>query len=70
MKQFLLIIAIAMAASFVCATVDAQSKPATYRPQVGEPHPDFVLPRIDNGKPLQLSDFRGKKILLVHFASW
>lgn len=47
-----------------------QTGPATYRPQVGKPHPDFVLPRIDNGKPLRLSDFRGKKVLLVHFASW
>lgn len=42
----------------------------TYRPQIGQPHPDFVLPRIDNGKPTSLSQFRGKKVLLVHFASW
>jgi hypothetical protein len=28
------------------------------------------LPRIDNGKPLKLSDYRGQKVLLIHFASW
>lgn len=41
-----------------------------YQPRVGEPHPDFVLPSIEDGKPLQLSDLRGKKVLLMHFASW
>jgi hypothetical protein len=37
---------------------------------VGQPYPDFVLPRIDNNLPLKLSDYRGRKVLLVHFASW
>ncbi len=41
-----------------------------YRPAVGQPHPDFVLPRIDNRKPVSLSQYRGKKVLLIHFASW
>jgi hypothetical protein len=31
--------------------------------------PDFTLPDI-NGKPHSLADFRGKKILLVTWASW
>jgi peroxiredoxin len=39
-------------------------------PKVGERHPDFTLPNIDTGKPQKLSDFRGKKVLLVQFASW
>lgn len=43
---------------------------AQYRPSVGKPHPDFVLPRIDTREPVALSQFRGKKVLLVHFASW
>ena len=38
--------------------------------EVGKPYPDFVLPRIDNGQPLRLSDYRGRKVILVHFASW
>lgn len=43
---------------------------AGYAPRVGEPHPDFVLPRIDNGEAVRLSQFRGQRVLLVHFASW
>jgi len=52
------------------ATISDDSAPVTYRPEIGQPHPDFVLPKIADGKPLKLSDFRGKKVLLVHFASW
>ena len=33
------------------------------------PHPDFLLQTLD-GKPGRLSDFRGKPVLLFHFASW
>lgn len=40
------------------------------RVRIGEPHPDFLLPRIDDRKAVSLSDFRGKKVLLIHFASW
>ncbi len=43
---------------------------AGYSPRVGERHPDFVLPGIVDGRPVSLSQFRGKKVLLVHFASW
>ena len=42
----------------------------SYRVNVGQAHPDFVFPNIKDGKPTRLSDFRGKKVLLVHFASW
>jgi hypothetical protein len=43
---------------------------ATYAPKVGERHPDFTLPTIDNRTPTSLSSFRGKKVLLIQFASW
>ncbi len=36
---------------------------------VGQMYPDFLLPTLD-GAPGRLSDFRGKKVLLIHFASW
>jgi len=42
----------------------------TYPPQVGTVHPDFVLPQIDSRQPVSLSQFRGKKVLLINFASW
>jgi peroxiredoxin len=39
-------------------------------PKVGERHPDFTLPDTAIGKATSLSDFKGKKVLLVQFASW
>ena len=41
-----------------------------YSARVGQVHPDFTLPGIVNGEPVSLSQFRGRKVLLVHFASW
>ena len=38
--------------------------------RVGQPFPDFPLPRLDNGEPGSISAFRGKKIILHLFASW
>ncbi len=32
-------------------------------------YPDFLLPTLD-GDLGRLSDYRGKKVLLIHFASW
>ena len=43
---------------------------APYEPKVGHRHPDFTLADIATGKPVSLSDLRGKKVLLIHFASW
>lgn len=39
-------------------------------PRVGERHPDFTLPNLADGKAVSLSDYRGKKVLLIQFASW
>ena len=41
-----------------------------YAPKVGEQHPDFRLPRIDDREPVSLSDYRGQRVLLIQFASW
>ncbi len=41
-----------------------------YAPKVGQPHPEFTLPRISDREPMSLSQFRGKKVLLIQFASW
>ncbi len=35
----------------------------------GQSYPDFLLPNIEGGFG-RLSDFRGKKVLVVNFASW
>ncbi len=58
-------------AMFLTAGV-ASAKPAT-KPvtgtKVGQMHPDFLLPNLD-GEFGRLSDYRGRKVLLIHFASW
>ena len=35
----------------------------------GQVHPDFSLPKL-GGSRGRLSDFRGKRLLVFHFASW
>jgi hypothetical protein len=52
----------------LAAVIPAPAAP--YAPTVGQRHPDFTLPDMATGKPASLSDFRGKKVLLIHFASW
>ena len=37
--------------------------------KVGEPLPDLQLPTID-GKTFSFAELRGKKFLLIEFASW
>ena len=43
---------------------------AQYAPRVGQPHVDFTLPDIQNRKAHSLAQYRGKKVLLIQFASW
>ena len=43
---------------------------APYAPKIGERHPDFTLPTIGDRTPVSLSNFHGKKVLLIQFASW
>jgi hypothetical protein len=53
-------------------TQDATAIEYQYTPRKGKraPHPDFILPSIDSDNMIQLSNYRGKKVLLLHFASW
>jgi len=37
---------------------------------VGEVYPNYVFPSLEDGRPTALSEFRGKKVILHHFASW
>jgi hypothetical protein len=54
--------------TLLAALTPAQGDP--YSPKVGQRHADFTLADIATGKPVSLSDFRGKKVLLIQFASW
>lgn len=50
--------------------IGSAERAAAAPPNVGDRHADFTLPSIADGKPVSLSDFRGKKVLLIQFASW
>ncbi len=67
MKCFLLLPTIIVAGMIL---VQQPAKAESYHPQVGQRHPDFTLPNIKDGKAVSLSQFHGKKVLLIHFASW
>lgn len=58
---------------FVLVTLSASESrgddPPVVGTRTGQMHPDFLLPKL-NGKFGRLSDYRGKKVLLLHFASW
>jgi len=63
-------LALALATCGIMLGSTSQASAASYAPKVGERHPDFTLPAIGNRAPVSLSDFRGKKVLLIQFASW
>lgn len=48
---------------------DAPSGAPRMGTRIGQMYPDFVLSKLDGGFG-RLSDYRGRKVLLVNFASW
>jgi hypothetical protein len=56
--------------SVVFASLAAPVSAENYNPRVGTRHADFTLRAIDDGRPVSLEQFRGKKVLLIQFASW
>ena len=38
--------------------------------RVDEPFPNLVLPAVDDGRPLSIASFRGRKLVLHVWASW
>ena len=67
-------LAIAAAGSLVIAALfglhSNARDPVEVGREVGMSFPDFELPTIDGARTLRLSDLRGKRILLIEFASW
>lgn len=41
-----------------------------YPPPVGERHPELTLRSVVDGSLVSLSQYRGRKVLLINFASW
>jgi len=48
------------------APVTAQGLPY----EVGQPLPELRLPTIDGSGTIDLAQYRGKRLLLIEFASW
>jgi hypothetical protein len=61
---------LALAACGMMLGSSPRASAASYAPKVGQRHPDFTLPRIGDRAPVSLSNFRGRKVLLIQFASW
>ena len=55
-----------LAVLLTCSAAAAQNTP--YR--VGEPLPELRLPTIDGQRTIDLAELRGKRLLLIEFASW
>lgn len=59
-----------LAAAFSGILPAAHGEEEGYRPIVGQVHPDVTLPNIETRQAVSLAQYRGKKVLLIHFASW
>ena len=58
-----------VALSMLAPSAAQSGEAPTIGTEVGQIYPDFRLPKLD-GTFGRLSDYRGKKVLLIHFASW
>jgi peroxiredoxin len=61
------------AAFFLLAMASASQETAAQAPEpvkVGKLHPPLALWTIEHDKPVSLESLRGKKVILIHFASW
>ena len=38
--------------------------------KIGQPFPDLTFRSTEDGSPMSIADFRGKKVVLQIFASW
>ncbi len=56
--------------SLQCALPAATALAAGYPPKPGRVHPPIILPTVEGDKVVALSSLRGKKVLVIHFASW
>lgn len=48
----------------------AHALPPRPLPVVGKPYGELVLPTLDGSRSVDLDVYRGRKVLLIEFASW
>ena len=63
-------LALALVTCGILQSASAGASATSNAPKVGQRHPDFTLPTIGDRTPVSLSNYRGKKVLLIQFASW
>lgn len=56
--------------SFAFALASASATDEAPRIEAGQPFPDLALPRMEDGRAVSVSDFRGQKLVLHIWASW
>jgi hypothetical protein len=61
---------VAITAVLVAATAPATAQTSLGRIEVGQTFSDETFPRLKDGRPASLSDYRGQRVLLLVFASW
>lgn len=59
----------AIVAATLMVTSQAGAEELKISKAVGDRFPDMTLPLIEGGES-SLARFRGKKVILIHFASW
>lgn len=67
MRTWMLVLGLLLSGSKGAAAEDPEPGSA---PVVGEAYPALRLPTIDGKQTLDLRQLRGKKLLLIEFASW
>jgi len=60
-------LALAACSAALAGALAAQIAPPKTQLKVGDRAPDFTLPSTPAGKPVKLSDFRGKKAVVLAF---
>ena len=65
----LIVMSMGLATPAPLAHVPSPADPPEIGMSEGQMHPDFYLPLVGGGHA-RLSDYRGKKVMLFHFASW
>ena len=63
-------VTLALIGPLLIGSVDANQDRSLSLLQPGEALPALVLPTIDGKATVNLADLRGKKVLLIQFASW
>jgi thioredoxin-dependent peroxiredoxin len=67
-EKYMNAISALLACSAFAAVLTAQQiTPPKTNLKIGDEAPDFTLPDAETNKPVKLSDFRGKKVVVVAF---